>query len=245
MDKLSTPGIYRRSFARLPAFLRRRIDPLGYEIELFAKRAAESPADCLVLDAGAGEARFSHLFAGKKYIALDLRLGDPAWDYSAVHLCADLVAMPLADRSVDVLLNIQVLEHVEEPALVLREFWRVLKPGGQLYLTVPQGWHEHQRPRDYYRFTRYALESLLRKTGFGNIRIEPIGGYFWYLGQRLTYLPKVLFAHLRGGKRALLLPLEIPVLALSCFAGPLACYYLDRLDRHKEFTLCYRCTATK
>jgi SAM-dependent methyltransferase len=245
MDKLAAPGIYRKGFLRLPAFLRRRIDPLGYEIEAFASQAATALVNGLVLDAGAGEARFSHLFAGRQYIALDLRIGDSSWDYSAIHLCADLAALPLADHSVERILNLQVLEHVEEPSEVLREFWRVLKPGGRLYLTVPQGWHEHQQPRDFFRFTRYSLESLLRKAGFKEIFIEPIGGYFWYLGQRMTYFPRVLFSGVRGAKRLLLLPLEIPVLALSCFAAPLACYYLDRLDRHKEFTLCYRCTAVK
>jgi SAM-dependent methyltransferase len=245
MDKLATRGIYRKGFARLPAFLRRRIDPLGYEIHAFAAQAAKSSANLVVLDAGAGEGRFSGLFSGKRYIALDLRIGDPGWDYSATNICADLAAIPLADGSVDRVLNLQVLEHVEEPAAVLAEFWRVLKPGGRLYLTVPQGWHEHQQPRDFYRFTRYSLASLLRKAGFSEVRIDPIGGYFWYLGQRMTYLPKVLFSEVTGGKRLLLLPLEVPVLALSCLAIPLACFYLDRLDRHKEFTLCYRCTADK
>jgi SAM-dependent methyltransferase len=45
-------------------------------------------------------------------------------------------SIPLADKSVDVIYSISVLEHTPEPTTVLREMVRVLRPGGYLLLTI-------------------------------------------------------------------------------------------------------------
>jgi SAM-dependent methyltransferase len=176
---------------------------------------------------------------------LDSTVGEPDWDYSNIDLCADLMAIPIATETVDLVLNTQVLEHVAHPALVLGEIHRVLRPGGELLLTAPQGWHEHQQPHDFFRFTRFSLELLLDHAGFSKYQIEPFGGYFHYLGHRLTFIPKVLFQERRGILRVALFPVELATLFFCCFVIPLLCFYLDRLDEKKEFTLCYRVLASK
>lgn len=237
-------SFYLRVYGRLPEFLKRRINPLEYAIEEFVKGAAAAPGH-KVLDAGAGEARFADYFSKHFYVALDACIGDELWDYSKVQLTADLAALPLRESVVDTVLNIQVLEHVKNPGLVLSELHRVLKPGGRLYLTAPQGWSEHQQPHDFYRFTRFALQHLLAEAGFKEIEIKALGGYFHYLGHRLTHVPKVLFPPLPGVVRVLFFPLELATLALFCLAFPIACYYLDGLDGSREFTLGYSCLAQK
>jgi len=236
---------YQRVFGLLPEMLQQRINPLEHSIESFVRSARPSGDGEVVLDAGAGESRFSKYFRDQFYLAMDSAVGDSAWNYSKIDVCGDLSAVPLKSRSVDLALNIQVLEHVAEPGTVLAELYRVLRPGGRLYLTAPQGWPEHQQPNDYFRFTQYSLRLLFRAAGFREVVIEPIGGYFHYLGHRLTYIPKVLFQDRRGLGRLLLFPVEVVVLLACCFVGPIACYYLDFLDKKKEFTLCYRCRATK
>lgn len=45
--------------------------------------------------------------------------------------------LPLADRSVDVLCLLDVVEHLDDPAVVLEEARRVLSPGGRVLITVP------------------------------------------------------------------------------------------------------------
>lgn len=238
-------SFYLRVYSRLPGFLKRRINPLDYAIEDFVKTAAAAEVKQKVLDAGAGEARFAVYFSRHFYLALDACVGNSLWDYSRIQVVGDLAALPLRDGAVDSVLNIQVLEHVKDPGMVIRELHRVLKPGGRLYLTAPQGWGEHQQPHDFYRFTSFALRDLLTKGEFKEIEIEPLGGYFHYLGHRLTFVPKVLFPGLPRFLRVVLFPIELATLALFCFALPIACYYLDVFDRNREFTLGYRCLATK
>ncbi len=49
--------------------------------------------------------------------------------------------LPIANESIDVVLSYDVLEHVQDESAALREIRRVLKPGGEIILSVPnKGW---------------------------------------------------------------------------------------------------------
>lgn len=238
-------GWYQEGFEKLPLFLKRRINPLKYEVEDFAVSSAGDRQGLLVLDTGAGESGLRKHFSRSRYIALDLAAGDQEWDYTGLDVIGDLHKVPIAGNMADIVLNFQVLEHVHSPGEVIKEFYRLLKPGGRLILTAPQGWHEHQQPHDYFRFTRFALEMMMGKAGFTDINIAPMGGYFRYIGMWLSFVPKILFLPRSLPARILLFPLEILSLGVFSFLLPLFCNCVDGLDRKKEFTLCYKCSATK
>ena len=112
-------GFYLRTFQQLPVFLQRRIFPLEHSIHSFILDLSALNSEGLVLDAGSGEGRFRKYFDGCRYVALDSRVGDSSWDYSEVDVAADLAAIPFPDCSTDVVLNIQVLEHVPDPQQVV------------------------------------------------------------------------------------------------------------------------------
>src|SRR5258708_19124467 len=59
-------------------------------------------------------------------------------------------AIPVCDASFDAIVCTEVLEHVPEPIAVVREFGRIVAPGGRLILTAPLGSGIHQEPYHFY-----------------------------------------------------------------------------------------------
>jgi len=110
------------------------------------------------------------------------------------------VALPFPDERFESILCTQVLEHVEDPYLLITESYRVLKPRGRLILTCPFIWELHERPHDYLRFTEYWLRKTLAETGFHVEVMERQGGDLATIGQliclsmavRKIHLPRVL-----------------------------------------------------
>jgi 2-polyprenyl-3-methyl-5-hydroxy-6-metoxy-1,4-benzoquinol methylase len=233
----------------LPRWMRERIEVNVCEIHALMQLAQRQFASgALVLDAGAGEGRFSEYFRHTHYVPLDLAVGDETWNYGRIQAQADLQRLPIRSEAFDGVVCTQVLEHVCEPAVVVSELARVLKPDGHLYLSAPQGWHQHQKPYDFFRFTSFALRAMFERAGLDVDFIRPMGGYFWHLSYELQMMHYWLFppAEVTGHARnkwatCMSLLVRIPFL----FLLPLPLYYLDRLDRIKDLTLGYVCHCIK
>ena len=86
---------YRAIERRLPRFLRRHVLHFESAIEdSLASFSAGLPSGARVLDAGAGERVHARYFARQRYVAVDLAVGDAAWDYGKLDAIADLTALP-------------------------------------------------------------------------------------------------------------------------------------------------------
>jgi SAM-dependent methyltransferase len=90
---------------------------------------------------------------------------------SATMTRADAAHLPFRSGSVDLLLAADVIEHLDDDRAALREFVRVLRPGGHLVLTVP-AFPSLWGPQDIVshhrrRYRRSALLSLIRGAGVG------------------------------------------------------------------------------
>jgi len=81
--------------------------------------------------------------------------------YPDVGLRADLTGLPVLDGTIDGILCEMVLEHVPNPLAAVEEFYRVLRPGGRLYVAVPFLWPYHASPHDYWRWTSSGVERVL------------------------------------------------------------------------------------
>lgn len=218
--------------------VREKLDAEKYGIKEFIKFASKNiDKNSILLDVGAGDSPYKRFFSCK-YVSTDfgkLDVVDRKEFYKEIDVKSDACFLPLKSHSVDAVLNIQVLEHVKDPKKVIFECYRILKNGGELYLTAPQGWGQHNKPYDYFRFTSFALDYLFNEAGFKVIFINPRGGYFWYIGKRLRVLSKP------SGNMIL----NVPFLILFGWLIPYMCFYLDKFDKTKDLTLGYACYCQK
>ncbi|HEX9722170.1 MAG TPA: class I SAM-dependent methyltransferase [Candidatus Paceibacterota bacterium] len=106
--------------------------------------------------------------------------------------------LKFADESFDMVVAIELLEHVQEDVDTLREFARVLRPGGLLFLTVPAYqflWTEHDEVLDHVR--RYTLGELKKKLQEAGFRVEKGTYMVTFTSPLFVYR---LFRHLFGKK---------------------------------------------
>jgi SAM-dependent methyltransferase len=217
-----------------------------YGMEQFLlQTAAKVRPGTLLLDSGAGDCKHALLFPQARVVKLDINPRRYR-RYGEIDVAGDLHALPCRDNVFDAAINVEVLEHLPEPEIALREIFRILRPGGRLYLVAPQGWEEHQVPHDYFRYTQFGLRYLFDKIGYRVISIAPLGGYFWYMGHRIPVSYRYFFPSERKRLWKILdAPLRHPARLVLRTLIPYLCYYLDRFDTKKTYTLNYACICEK
>lgn len=160
----------------------------------------------IVLDVGCGEMPYKELLTSSpskanRYIGLDLE-NNPVYTKSEPDMRWDGKTIPLADNSVDCAIATEVLEHCPEPEHMLKEIYRVIKPDGILFFTVPFLWPLHDVPYDQYRYTPFSLERHLSNCGFEQIDIKALGGWdaslaqmigLWVNRRPLSFLKRKIF----------------------------------------------------
>lgn len=77
---------------------------------------------------------------------------------------ADVMSLPLQDRSADLALFVNLLDRVPDPHAALREAHRILRSGGALVLTTPLNWTKPKLWRKYPNAK--ALRDLISNCGF-------------------------------------------------------------------------------
>ncbi len=153
-----------------PNFLTRQ--PIEKAIQNFA---TQFKSDQTVIDIGCGTKPYAKYFAAT-YVGVDPFPGTlsdvkaHAWD------------IPLPDASADAIILTQSLEHIQKTEPTVKEVYRLLKPGGQVFISVPLTMRLHSLPmplhtapvenipesiasvwkEDYYRFSKYGLLYIFR-----------------------------------------------------------------------------------
>jgi len=110
------------------------------------------PESQLVVDLGCGNHRID-----ENIIGLDL------FDYAAVDVVCDLNQLPFKTDSVDGFISRSVLEHVPEPAAIVRQLYGKTRPGGYGIHLIPFLFPFHASPYDYMRFTHAGQKILFRE----------------------------------------------------------------------------------
>jgi len=131
----------------------------------------------LLLDAGCGTGTNSLVFSRYgQVIAFDL--SEHALHFSSMNgvenLCrGTMTALPFKDETFDVIVALDVIEHVDDDLAALREYRRTLKKDGRIIITVPAHrflWSEHDEALHHRRrYSGFELRNKLLASGF-NIR---------------------------------------------------------------------------
>jgi SAM-dependent methyltransferase len=96
---------------------------------------------------------------GYSYRNLDLVGGDDNDDDGTI--VGDITACPeIKDSYYDVVVSVDVFEHIDRPWLAASEITRILAPGGVAYTSTLFSWRYHPCPIDFWRFTPDALTFL-------------------------------------------------------------------------------------
>jgi SAM-dependent methyltransferase len=156
---------------------------------LFAREIARAgvPATARVLDVGTSTGTNLRMLRDLGFAEVEgLDLSEQAIRYCAEKGLGpvrrgDICAMPFAGSSFDLVLATDVIEHVEDDALALRETARVLEPGGAAIVTVPafQTLYGLQDRVARHR-RRYLKRDLAAKIRAAGLELRDIY-YFNYL----------------------------------------------------------------
>lgn len=129
---------------------------------------AIAPPGAVVLDVGSksslGRYSFRHEGALPRIVHLDIVHAD------GVSVVADAHHLPFADRSVDVVLAVSLLYAVRDPKAAVAEAFRVLKPGGLFYASVPFMYPYIVDPHDLYRFSDAGIRQICTDASFETIQ---------------------------------------------------------------------------
>lgn len=212
-----------------------------FKTEEFVKKVAcHIEKNSKILDVGAGLCPYKKHFQHADYVSQDFCLnGDNMdWDFSHIDIKSDLHDMPIEDNSFDYILCTFVLEHIKYPQKAFREFSRILKKNGKLFLVAPLVSEEHHEPFDYFRFTKYGLKLLAEENGFKINQMKKRGGFFIFLSQTITSFSHYYFKN--DAIEKMFYILLYPINFLIAFV----CYFLDKIDKTK-IALSYECIFEK
>ena len=221
--------------------------------EWVAEQAATVPRGTRVLDVGAGSAPYRTLFAGCDYKTQDFAQLKPEQlrngGYAPIDFISEANAIPVPDGSFAVILCTEVLEHVCNPIDVVREFGRILAPGGRLILTAPLGSGIHQEPYHFYGgYTPYWYRRFLTEAGFQSIEITANAGSLRHVAQetiRFVQMTRPFGLAAPWYIQFLWMPFWLILAPILALGVPFVARLLDQFDHEQRFTVGYHVTAVR
>lgn len=139
---------------------------------LLAWLRAQSFDGARVLDVGCGDRPYEELLRGAaEVVGFDVP-GNPHAD-----LHGSIDAIPVEDGAFDIVLCLQVLEHVPDPAAAVRELRRVARRGGRVLLSTHGVCPFHPNPEDLWRWTHTGLARLfITNAEWSSVTVRPGAG---------------------------------------------------------------------
>lgn len=188
----------KRASSVVEDFMRRAIDPrgkklldIGFGNGDYAASFAQAGADVSGIEVNAILKDIALETINRKGLHADLQL------YDGTHF-------PFPDASFDCLFSVSVLEHTSDPAAILAEADRVLKPGGCFYLAFPNRYAPKETHSGYW-FMSYLPRELARTVlkWFGRDTVDELNLHFLSYFDLKKFLKEteliVRFEYAKGG----------------------------------------------
>jgi 2-polyprenyl-3-methyl-5-hydroxy-6-metoxy-1,4-benzoquinol methylase len=191
--------IFKKLLKRIP-FVKRITESFDNQIsrdEFVSGALAKIPAGKILLDAGCGGQRYRESCNHLVYKTQDFgqfevdetpSLGafKEKYKYGKLDYTGNIWDIEEDDETFDAILCTEVFEHIAYPNETIKEFFRLLKPGGKLILTAPSNCLRHMDPYFFYSgFSNRWYEEILPKNGFKIDKINPDGDYYSWLRAEL------------------------------------------------------------
>jgi SAM-dependent methyltransferase len=199
-----------------------RLEPERTSVQYAVRRPlvewlrAQDVGGLRVLDVGCGDRPYAELFPGATGFDVP---GNPHAD-----LHGSIDAIPVEDASFDVVLCLQVLEHVPDPAAAVRELHRVVRPGGRVLLSTHGIYPFHPNPDDLWRWTHQGLERLfLTNAEWASVTVRAGAGTASTVAMQVAHVLDLALkrAHVRALGAPLIAGLNAAGFALDRVVPPL------------------------
>jgi SAM-dependent methyltransferase len=176
-------GYYGEGNLAVPDFIDRRLDEIVAGFEPYRRGGP-------LLDVGCGAGTFLRAAARAGWQPVGVEVSATAAEHNRAAgfevFNGELAEARYPEGHFDVVIASEVLEHVAEPGEMLREILRVMRPGGLLWATTPNGrgisaralglgWSAVCPPEHLHLFSRRAARALLEGVGFRPVRVVTEG----------------------------------------------------------------------
>jgi SAM-dependent methyltransferase len=231
-------------------------DPATFHINKMLDLIPKGEFGMIALDCGAGPQNKKSFIENQNYIyeSSDFEnIFDKNSLVKQTYIC-NVENMPISSDRFDLIISVQVLEHVEHPLVAIREMARILKQNRFIFLSTNFLYPRHGEPFDFFRFTENGLSLLANEAGLEVESIVAHGGFWAVVAQFFHELPLYFRNYLIFGsshpvstnhplksRLPLLFFLYIPIFCINAVTQLLAfiCHSLDKFDRTQRYTIGY------
>jgi len=146
------------------------------------KAFAKHTRNKTILELGSGKKKSGeHAYSAKKFFHPSNTFIQSDINPKFGHKVVDITKVKDQNKY-DVILCLNVLEHVYDFRTAVDNLYKAVKKGGTVVIFVPAFYPLHDEPYDYWRFTQHSLKKLLVKfrkvsIAHGGLRQYPYGYY--------------------------------------------------------------------
>ena len=136
--------------------------------EFYGNKISLSEGEIQFLDLGCGDQHLRKSVEDRNMNYLGLDITDVNFEFDK---------LPFENNSIDIIVSLAVIEHIENPDNFLSEIFRVLKPGGIVYISTPNWYYSYKEfyndPTHVKPYNPATLVRILLMYGFNNPKAYP------------------------------------------------------------------------